>query len=175
MLTPILRQAPIRSMVRMFAIASAGMVAAACGSSPTGTYFGATDPIFDRHSRTMADAEASMFEATSANDAGLFTFGGDTVIAARLLPIFRDTAWVVEKDISEWDAIDVPVVTSDYHSLVREAMYLRLDAMQKGVIALEALTTGNGAGEPLADAESAMAKANVILQKALDESDRIRG
>ncbi len=175
MTTVILRRVPISSLARILAIATAGMVAAACGSSPTGTYFGAVEPIFDRHSRTMADAEAAMFEETSKNAREGFVIGEDTGVAARLLPIFRATAVAVENDISEWDGIVVPVVTGDYHALVREAMSLRLDAMYTGVTALESVVAGDGVGDPLMEAESAMAEANVNIQKALDESDRIRG
>lgn len=175
MTTAIFRRAPVSFLARMFAIASAGMVAAACGSSPTGTYFGAVEPIFDRHSRTMADAETAMFEATSKSARDVFVFGEDAGTVARLQSIFRATAVAVENDISEWDAVTVPLVTSDYHALVREAMSLRLDAMRTSIAAIEAVVAGNTVDDPLADAESAMAEANVTLQKALDESERIRG
>lgn len=175
MKTAILTGAPIRSLLGAFAIASAGIVAAACGSSPTGTYFIAVEPIVDRHSRTMADAEAKMFEVTSLSVRDVFVFGEDAGVAARLLPIFRDTAVAVDNDISDWDAIDAPVVTGDYHALVREAMSLRLDAMRVSVTALEAVVAGNNADGSLSDAESLMTEANITLQKAREESDRIRG
>lgn len=151
------------------------MVAAACGSSPTGTYFGAADPIFQRHSQTMVNAETKMSEATSTDDQDVFVLGARSGNAFRLLPIFRDTALAIESDIADWDAIDVPIVTSDYHSLIREVMSQRLAAMRVGITALQDIAAGNSADDPLTQAESAMDEANEILRMAVDEAKRIKG
>ena len=123
----------------------------------------------------MAGAEAAMFEVTSTDVMDTFLFGEETRTAERLLPIFRDTAAAIELNISEWGGIDVPVVTSDYHSLALDVMSRRLEAMRVGVLSLEAVAAGNIVEHPLSDAEDAMAEANITLQMALDEASRIRG
>jgi len=87
-----LKQSPIQLIVLIVA----------CGSYEIGSYFDATDPILNRHSRTMADAEAAMFEQTSGTGGAVFAFGEDAGTASALLPIFRDAAVAIELDFAEW-------------------------------------------------------------------------
>ncbi|MDA1256366.1 MAG: hypothetical protein O3C10_00760 [Chloroflexi bacterium] len=123
----------------------------------------------------MVNAETKMSEATSTDDQDVFVLGARSGNAFRLLPIFRDTALAIESDIADWDAIDVPIVTSDYHSLIREVMSQRLAAMRVGITALQDIAAGNSADDPLTQAESAMDEANEILRMAVDEAKRIKG
>ncbi len=175
MTTGTLIPSPVRIITALIAVTVIG----ACGGSAAGDYFYASDPILDRHSRTMTDAEAAMFEMTSADDGAVFTLGGDISTAVTLLPIFRDTAAAIEQDIAEWGGLDITGIheaAKEYHSLIREAMSLRLDAMRDGGNALEKIVAGQKfeeANDMLMDAESAMSEANVRLQTALDRIDLV--
>jgi hypothetical protein len=164
-----LKKSSFRLTVLIFVV-----LIAACGSSEIGSYFDTTDPIFDRHSRTMADAEAAMFEQTAGTGGAAFAFGQDTDTASALRPIFRDAAVAIERDIAEWDAVEVPTNAGEYHSLVREAMSLRLGAMRDGAIALELIANGQAVEDPLVEAEAAMSQANARLATALEKGDNIR-
>ena len=151
MTADVLRQSSCRLIVLIFV-----MLIAACGSSEIGTYFDTTDPIFDRHSWTMADAEAAMFEQVSGSEGAIFTFGEDAGNASALLPIFRASAVAIERDLAERDDVDVPMIAGEYHALLREAMSLRLGAMRDGAIALELIANGQAVVDPFVEAEAAM-------------------
>jgi hypothetical protein len=133
----ILRQSSCRLIVLIFVV-----LIAACGSSVDEAYFDTTDPIFARHSRTMADAEAAMFEQTSGTTGAVFAFGEDASTASTLIPIFRDAASAIERELAKWYVVEVPMIAGEYHSLIREAMSLRLGAMRDGAIALELIANG---------------------------------
>ncbi len=150
------------------------VLVAACGSSEIGSYFDTTDPIFDRHSRTMADAEAAMFEQTAGTGGAAFAFGEDAGIASALLPIFRDAAVAIERDIAEWDAVEVPSIAGEHHTLIREAMSLRLGAMRDGSTALELIANGQAVEATFVEAEAAMSQANARLATALEKGDKIK-
>ena len=164
-----LKQSSCRLIVLIFVA-----LIAACGNSEIGSYFDTTDPIFDRHSRTMADAEAAMFEQTAGTGGAAFAFGEDAGIASALLPIFRDAAVAIERDIAEWDAVEVPTNAGEYHALVREAMSLRFGAMRDGTVALELIANGQAVEAPFVEAEAAMSQANARLATALEKGDKIR-
>ncbi|MDP6822698.1 MAG: hypothetical protein QF554_05340 [Dehalococcoidia bacterium] len=171
----------------MFTMSSARIITAfvavtvigACGGSAAGSYFDTAGPILDSHSRTMTDAEAAMFDATSTGNGAVFAFGGDISTAVTLLPIFRDTAAAIEGDIAEWDRLDVAGISeaaTEHHSLIREAMSLRLDAMRDGGNALEEIAGGQISDEVrtmLVDAETAMSEANLRIKTALDRVDLV--
>ncbi len=138
---------------------SAGMIAvrliavsviAACGKSANGDYFDASDPIFERHSTTMANAESAMFLVASAStptESGAFDFSPDVSTATGFLSIFRETAEAIEQDIAEWDRLasaGVPEDSAEYHALIREVMTLRLGAMTEGTAALNGIVSGGG-------------------------------
>jgi hypothetical protein len=164
-----LKQSPIQLIVLIVIV-----LIVACGSYEIGSYFGTTDPILNRHSRTMADAEAAMFEQTSGTGGAVFAFGEDAGTASALLPIFRDAAVAIELDFAEWDGVEVPMNAGEYHSLVLEAMSLRLGAMRDGVIALELIANGQPVNDPFVEAEAAMSQANARLATALEKGDWIR-
>lgn len=165
----IFKQSALRLIVLSFVV-----LIAACGSSETGSYFDTTDPIFDRHSRTMADAEAAMFEQTAGSAGTVFAFGEDAGTASALLPIFRDAAFAIERDLAQWNGVEVPVIAGEYHSLIREAMSLRLGAMRDGAMALELIANGHAVEGPFVEAEAAMSQANARLATALEKGERIR-
>jgi hypothetical protein len=169
MTADIRKQSSCRLIVQIFVV-----LIAACASSETGTYFDTTDPIFDRHSRIMADAEAAMFEQTSGTGGAVFAFGEDEATASALLPIFRDAVSAIERDLAEWDGVEGPMNAGEYHSLVREAMSLRLGAMRDGAIALELIANGQAVADPFVEAEKAISQANARLATALEKGDRIR-
>ena len=104
MTADIRKQSSCRLIAQIFVV-----LIAACASSETGTYFDTTDPVFDRHSRIMADAEAAMFEQTSGTGGAVFAFGEDEATANALLPIFRDAVSAIERDLAEWDGVEVPM------------------------------------------------------------------
>ena len=165
--------APKKSSCRLIVLIFVVLIAT-CGSSETGNYFDTTDPIFDRHSRIMADAEAAMFEQTAGTGGAVFAFGEDAGTASALLPIFRDAAFAIEQDLSDWDGVEVPMIVGEYHSLVREAMSLRLGAMRDGAIAVELIANGQVVEAPFFEAEAAMSQANARLATALEKGERIR-
>ena len=145
-----------------------------CGGSEIDDYFSTADPVFDSHSDTMAAAETSLFEVSRLDDGGGLSFGADVVPANRLLPIFSETAVSVEHDIAAWDEIDFPDSAGEYHSLTRLAMSLRLQAMLLGEQVLEQIAQGQVLEDPFVGPENAMADANAVLVRALDEANNIR-
>jgi len=157
------------------------IVIAACGKSATRGYFDAADPIFERHSTTMANAESAMFLVASAStsnsrEPGTFDLSPDVSTATEFSTIFRETAAAIEQDIADWDRLssaDIPEETAEYHALIREVMSLRLDAMTGGRDVLDEMTSGGGNGD-LSGAENAMLEANDVLKSALFEADQSR-
>jgi hypothetical protein len=66
------------------------------------------------------------------------------------------------------------MIAGEYHSLIREAMSLRLGAMRDGAIALELIANGQAVKDPFIEAEAAMSQANIRLGTALEKAERIR-
>lgn len=163
-----------RSISWKAAALGALVLGVSCGGSEIDDYFSASDPVFDRHSTTMAAAESSMFEISRTSDTGGLSFGADAETANRLLPIFSATADAVEQDIARWDEIVFPESVGEYHSLSRLVMSLRLQAMLLGEDVLGDIASGQIVQDPFLGPEDAMADANAVLVRALDEAATLR-
>ena len=90
------------------------------------------------------------------------------------MPIFRDAAVAIERDLAEWDGVEVPTNAGEYHTLIREAMSLRLGAMRGGSTALELIANGQAVEATFVEAEAAMSQANARLATALEKGDKIK-